>query len=165
MDTTAVCSDEGASIQIGVISDTHGLLRPEAVAALRGSERIIHAGDVGSPEILTALAGIAPLTAIRGNIDKSAWARKLPATEVVEVGRTSIYVIHDLGQLDLKPEAAGFKVVIYGHSHVPKVETRDGVLYFNPGSAGPRRFKLPITLGRLHIEGRDVRAGIVTISD
>lgn len=148
-----------------MISDTHGLLRSEAVAALRGSERIIHAGDVGSPEILTALAEIAPLTAIRGNIDKSAWARKLPATEVVEVGRTSIYVIHDLSQLDLKPEAAGFKVVIYGHSHVPKAETRDGVLYFNPGSAGPRRFKLPITLGRLHIEGRAVRAEIVTISD
>lgn len=148
-----------------MISDTHSLLRSEAVAALRGSERIIHAGDVGSPEILTALAEIAPLTAIRGNIDKSAWARKLPATEVVEVGRTSIYVIHDLSQLDLKPEAAGFKVVIYGHSHVPKAETRDGVLYFNPGSAGPRRFKLPITLGRLHIEGRAVRAEIVTISD
>ena len=148
-----------------MISDTHSLLRSEAVAALRGSERIIHAGDVGSPEILTALAEIAPLTAIRGNIDKSAWARKLPATEVVEVGRTSIYIIHDLSQLDLKPEAAGFKVVIYGHSHVPKAETRDGVLYFNPGSAGPRRFKLPITLGRLHIEGRAVRAEIVTISD
>lgn len=148
-----------------MISDTHSLLRSEAVAALRGSERIIHAGDVGSPEILTALAEIAPLTAIRGNIDKSAWARKLPATEVVEVGRTSIYVIHDLSQLDLKPEAAGFKVVIYGHSHVPKAETRDGVLYFNPGSAGPRRFKLPITLGRLHIEGRAVQAEIVTISD
>lgn len=153
------------SILIGVISDTHGLLRPEAVAALCGAERIIHAGDVGSPEILDQLRQIAPVTAIRGNVDKQAWARRLPQTEVLELPGVSIYVLHDLSQLDLKPEAAGFRVVIYGHSHVPKMETRRGVLYFNPGSAGPRRFKLPITVGRLYIEGENVRGEIVTISD
>ena len=134
-------------ITIGVISDTHGLLRPEAVKALHGADHIIHAGDVGDPEILDQLRAIAPLTAIRGNVDKSAWARKLPETEVVELGGISIYVLHDLAHLDLKPEASGFKAVISGHSHTPKQETRNGVLYFNPGSAGPRRFKLPICLG------------------
>jgi hypothetical protein len=153
------------SILIGVISDTHGLLRPEALAVLRGSEHIIHAGDVGAPEILDELSAIAPVTAIRGNVDKGAWARRLPETEVVDVGGVSIYVLHDLAQLDLKPEAAGFRVVIYGHSHVPKQETRGGVLYFNPGSAGPRRFKLPVTIGRLILEGGTVRAEIVNISD
>ena len=132
------------SILIGVISDTHGLLRAEALAALRGSEHIIHAGDVGAPEILDELSATAPVTAVRGNVDKGAWARKLPETEVVELGGISVYVLHDLAQLDLKPEAAGFKVVISGHSHVPKQETREGVLYFNPGSAGPRRFTLPV---------------------
>ena len=130
---------------------------------MQGSEQIIHAGDVGAPEILDELAAIAPLTAIRGNIDKAAWARKLPETEVVELAGTSIYVLHDLGQLDLKPEVAGFKVVISGHSHVPKQEMRDRVLYFNPGSAGPRRFKLPVTVGRLMIEGEKLRAEIVPI--
>ena len=119
-----------------MISDTHGLLRPEALAALQGSEHIIHAGDVGSPEILERLAAIAPVTAVRGNVDKDAWARKLPETEVVEFGGVSIYVLHDLAQLDLKPEAAGFEVVISGHSHVAKSERRNGVLFFNPGSAG-----------------------------
>lgn len=153
------------SILIGVISDTHGLLRPEALAPLRGSQHIIHAGDIGAPEILDELATIAPLTAIRGNIDKAAWARKLAATEIVEIGGISIYVLHDLAQLDLKPEAAGFDVVIFGHSHVPKQETRDGVLYFNPGSAGPRRFKLPVTVGRLTLEGGNVRGEIVPILD
>jgi uncharacterized protein len=151
-------------ILIGVISDTHGLLRPEALDALRGSERIIHAGDVGAPEILDELRAIAPVTAIRGNIDKGAWARRLPETEVVEVGGISIYVLHDLAQLDLKPDAAGFRVVIYGHSHVPKQEMRGGVLYFNPGSAGPSRFKLPVTVGRLIVEGGAVHAEIVNIS-
>lgn len=149
---------------IGVISDTHGLLRPEALAALRGSEHIIHAGDVGAPEILDELRAIAPVTAIRGNIDKGAWPRRLRETEVVEVGGISIYVLHDLAQLDLKPEAAGFRVVIYGHSHVPKQEMRGGVLYFNPGSAGPRRFKLPVTVGRLILEDGTLRAEIVNIS-
>src|SRR5581483_11631419 len=144
-------------IVIGIISDTHGLLRPEAVAALRGSQRIIHAGDVGKPEILEQLAEIAPVTAVRGNIDTGPWARKLPDAEVVELSGVSIYVLHDLSRIDLKPGAAGFKVVICGHTHVPKQEMREGVLYFNPGSAGPRRFKLPICLGRLIIQGESMR--------
>jgi putative phosphoesterase len=139
------------------------LLRPEALEALRGSQHIIHAGDVGAPEILDELATIAPVTAIRGNVDKAAWARRLPETEAVEIGGVLIYVLHDLKQLDLKPEAAGFKVVISGHSHVPRQETRDAVLYFNPGSAGPRRFKLPVTVGRLTIESRIVRPEIAQI--
>ena len=120
---------------------------------------------MGAPEILEELATIAPLTAIRGNIDKAAWARKLSETEVVELSGISIYVLHDLAQLDLKPEAAGFRVVISGHSHVPKQETRGGVLYFNPGSAGPRRFKLPVTVGRLIVESGNVRGEITSILD
>ncbi len=152
------------SILIGVISDTHGLLRPEAVQALRGAHHIIHAGDVGAPEILEKLVALAPVTAIRGNIDKAPWARTLPATEVVEIGGCSMYVLHDLAALDLKPQAAGFRVVIYGHSHVPKQETRDGVLYFNPGSAGPRRFKLPVTVGRLILESSSLRGEIIEIA-
>jgi hypothetical protein len=152
-------------ILIGVISDTHGVLRPEALDALGGSEHIIHAGDVGKPEILDQLAEIAPVTAVRGNIDKGTWARTLPEAQVVELSGISIYVLHDLGRLDLKPQAAGFKVVIFGHSHVPKQEMRDGVLYFNPGSAGPRRFKLPITVGRLISEGESVRGEIIRIAE
>ena len=141
------------------------MLRPEAMAALRGAEHIVHAGDVGKPEILQRLAQIAPVTAVRGNIDKGTWALKLPETQVVELSGISIYVLHDLGRLDLKPQAAGFKVVISGHSHVPKQELRDGVLYFNPGSAGPRRFKLPITVGRLVCEAEGVRAEIIRIAE
>jgi putative phosphoesterase len=148
---------------IGVISDTHGLLRPEAVEALRGSDRILHAGDVGTPEILQGLAKIAPLIAIRGNVDTAPWARSLPATEVIEAGGISIYMLHDLAQLDLKPEAAGFRVVVYGHSHQPKIEEKNGVLYFNPGSAGPRRFHLPVSVGRLMVEGGKVRAELVEL--
>jgi len=152
-----------ASLLIGVISDTHGLLRPEALEALRGSTRIIHAGDVGSPEILETLSAIAPVTAVRGNVDEGAWARKLPETQVLELGGVFIYVLHDLAQLDLKPDAAGFSAVISGHSHVPKQETRDGVLYFNPGSAGPRRFRLPVSVGRLIVESGTVRGELVTL--
>jgi uncharacterized protein len=152
------------SILIGVISDTHGLLRPEAIEALRGSEHIIHAGDVGSPEILEKLSRIAPVIAVRGNIDKAAWSRRLPETQVLESGGVSIFVLHDLAQLDLKPKAAGFSVVVSGHSHVPKHQTRDGVLYFNPGSAGPRRFKLPVSLGRLVLEAGSVRGELVQLS-
>ena len=151
------------SILIGVISDTHGLLRPEAIEALRGSEHIIHAGDVGSPEILEKLSRIAPVIAVRGNIDKEAWSRRIPETQVLEVGGVSIYVLHDLAQLDLKPKAAGFSVVVSGHTHVPKQETRDGVLYFNPGSAGPRRFKLPVSLGRLVLEAGSVSGELVQL--
>jgi hypothetical protein len=138
-------------ITLGVISDTHGLLRPEAVAALQGADRILHAGDVGAAEILDALAKIAPLTAVRGNVDTAPWARSLPETEVIEVGGVSIYIIHNIDQLDLKPEAAGFEVVIYGHSHQPKSEEKNGVLFFNPGSAGPRRFNKPVSVGKLKI--------------
>jgi len=133
------------------------------VQALCGSERIIHAGDVGDPKILEELGTIAPLTAIRGNIDRDAWARELPETEAVEVAGVCIYVLHDLARLDVRPAVAGFRVVVSGHSHVPKQETRGGVLYFNPGSAGPRRFRLPITIGRLVVERGEVRGEIVTI--
>jgi uncharacterized protein len=148
---------------VGVISDTHGLLRAEAVEALRGSRLILHAGDVGRPEILEELAAIAPVRAVRGNVDKGGWARKLSVTEVVEVGGSHIYVLHNLKELDLSPHAAGFAAVISGHSHQPSQELRNGVLYFNPGSAGPRRFRLPVTLGRLHIANGRVRGEIVSL--
>jgi uncharacterized protein len=148
---------------LGVISDTHGLLRPEAVAALQGVERIVHAGDIGGPEVLTALARIAPVSAVRGNNDRDAWAKAIPETDVVEVGDVSLYVLHDLHELDLDPRAAGFAAVIAGHSHQPKLEERDGVLFLNPGSAGPRRFKLPISLARLTVTGPRVRAELVTL--
>jgi putative phosphoesterase len=150
-------------ITLGVISDTHGLLRPEAVEALRGSDRILHAGDIGAPDILEALAKIAPVTAVRGNVDTAIWARALPETEIVEAGGVSIYMLHDRGRLDLRPEAAGFRVIIYGHSHQPKIEEENGVLYFNPGSAGPRRFHLPVSLGRLTIETEKVQAELVEL--
>ena len=150
-------------VTLGVISDTHGLLRPEVVEALRGSRRILHAGDIGAPEILEALAKIAPVTAVRGNVDTASWARALPETEVVETGGVLIYMLHDRGQLDLKPEAAGFRVVVYGHSHQPKIEEKNGVLYFNPGSAGPRRFRLPVSVGRLKIKAGKVEAELVEL--
>jgi uncharacterized protein len=148
---------------IGVISDTHGLLREQALAALEGSDHIIHAGDIGAPEILDKLAKIAPVTAVRGNVDRAAWARKIPETEVLEVGGTAIYVLHKLEDLDLKPESASFNVVVSGHSHVPKKEVKNGVLYFNPGSAGPQRFHLPVTLGRLVVRNGKVKAEIVEL--
>jgi uncharacterized protein len=148
---------------LGVISDTHGLLRPEAIEALRGSAHILHAGDVGEPEILERLREIAPVTAVRGNVDQGAWASALPRTEVVEFEGVSIYVLHILQELDLKPEAAGFGVVVYGHSHKPALEVRNGVLFFNPGSAGPRRFKLPVTVGKLFVKGGKVRGEIVNL--
>ena len=148
---------------IGVISDTHGLLRPEAIAALRGSDHIIHAGDIGDPAILGELAEIAPVTAVRGNVDRGAWAKKIPATEVIEAGGVSVYVLHILQQLDLKPEAAGFAVVVSGHSHIPKQETKNGVLYFNPGSAGPQRFRLPVSVGKLAVRAGRVAGEIVEL--
>jgi putative phosphoesterase len=148
---------------IGVISDTHGLLRPEALAALQGSDYIIHAGDIGDPQILDKLVAIAPLTAVRGNVDHGAWTRKIPATNVLEIGEISIYVLHNLQELDLKPEAAKFAVVVYGHSHVPKQEVKNGVLYFNPGSAGPRRFKLPVSVGHLTIDDGKIDAKILLL--
>lgn len=134
-------------MRIGVISDTHGLLRPEALATLAGVDRILHAGDVGDPKILDALGAIAPLTAIRGNIDTKGRCAELPATEFVDLGGTTFYMLHDRNQLDLNPPAAGISVVVSGHSHKPSIENRDGVLYLNPGSAGPRRFSLPVTVG------------------
>jgi uncharacterized protein len=148
---------------VGVISDTHGLLRPEAVAALRGVDRIVHAGDIGAPEVLSALGELAPVTAVRGNNDKGPWARAIAETEVVDAGGVLIYVIHDVAQLDVDPAAGGFGVVVAGHSHVPRNELQGGVLWFNPGSAGPRRFKLPIALGRLTIEAGRARGEIVTL--
>jgi uncharacterized protein len=150
-------------MNIGVISDTHGLLRPEALELLRGSEHIIHAGDIGAPEIIPALEQIAPVTAIRGNIDVQPWAKRFPETEVLELGGLHIYIIHNVKELDLNPKAAGFAAVISGHSHKPALETKNGVLYFNPGSAGPRRFKLPISVGRLKITNKSVGGEIANI--
>jgi len=149
---------------VGVISDTHGLLRPEAVSALHDSDLIIHAGDVGDPHILRELEKIAPVRAVRGNIDTAPWARELPEFEVVEAGEATIYVLHDRNQLDLKPAASGFSAVISGHSHKPAQETVDGVLYFNPGSAGPRRFWLPISVGQLRVVGKRIEASLITLS-
>src|SRR5262249_9921073 len=135
--------------KIGVISDTHGLLRAEAVAALHGSDLIIHAGDVGNPAILVELRKIAPVVAVRGNVDRDAWAHCLPQTNTIDVGGIRLYILHILDELALDPAAAGIHAVISGHTHQPKMETKNGVLYFNPGSAGPRRFTLPVTIGRL----------------
>jgi putative phosphoesterase len=151
-------------MKIGIISDTHGLLRPEAVKLLRGSEHIIHAGDIGSAEIIPALEKIAPVTAIRGNVDTQPWARRFAETEVVELEGLHIYVIHNANALDLNPKAAGFTAVISGHSHQPKQEMKEGVLYFNPGSAGPRRFRLPISVGRLEITEGNLHAEIVPMA-
>jgi uncharacterized protein len=134
-----------------VISDTHGLLREEALRALRGVDLIIHAGDVGKREILTALEGLAPVVAIRGNVDIDPWTLELPVTAVAEADSALIYVIHNLQEMDIKPAAAGFHIVVSGHTHKPQGEERDGVLYLNPGSAGPRRFQLPVTVARLDL--------------
>lgn len=151
------------NLVIGIISDTHGLLRPEALTALRGSAFIVHAGDVGNPEILERLNVLAPVTAVRGNLDRDAWPESLPETQVLEAGEVSIYILHDLQQLDLKPEAAGFRAVIHGHSHKPRQEMKNSVLYFNPGSAGPRRFQLPVTVGRLIVRGTELTSEIIPL--
>lgn len=149
---------------IGVISDTHGLLRPQAIAALKGADMILHAGDVGNSRILAELGTIAPVIAVRGNIDKGEWAQELPEWEVVEVGAVSIYMLHDANALDLKPEAAGFRVVISGHSHQPSAREHKGVLYLNPGSAGARRFSLPVSLAHLKIKGARVEAQLIQLA-
>jgi uncharacterized protein len=149
---------------VGVVSDTHGLLRPEVVRALRGVERIVHAGDVGSASVLEQLGAVAPVVAVRGNNDRGAWAARLPATEVVEFDGALLYLIHDLAELDLDPAVAGFHVVVSGHSHRPKIERRDGVLYLNPGSIGPRRFTLPVAFARLRVRGCQVGAEIEELS-
>jgi putative phosphoesterase len=148
---------------VGVISDTHGLLRPQALEALRGSAHILHAGDIGDPDILGLLKTVAPVIAVRGNVDGEGWARQIPQTQVFEIEGVSIYMLHILAELDLKPEAAGFGAVVYGHSHQPSQSVKGGVLYFNPGSAGPRRFKLPVTVGKLVIENGFVRGEIITL--
>jgi hypothetical protein len=147
---------------IGVISDTHGLLRAEALGALRGCDAIVHAGDIGKREVLEQLAELAPLTAIRGNVDT--WATDLPDTAVLTLGRKRFYVIHNVKELELDPRAAGFAAVISGHSHMPKSETRDGVLYLNPGSAGPRRFKLPVAVAKIRVREGNVEAELVTLA-
>lgn len=144
------------SSRVGVISDTHGLMRPEAIEYLRGSDVIVHAGDIGKPDIMTALAALAPVHAIRGNVDRGEWARAYPERERVTIAGTSLYLIHDVNTLEIDPQVEGIRVVVSGHSHRPSAETRDGILFFNPGSAGPRRFRLPISLGRLWIDGGDV---------
>ena len=148
---------------MGVISDTHGLVRPEALRALRGSQRIVHAGDVGGPEVLAALRRIAPVTAVRGNNDRGTWARALPAAREVRIGGARLYLLHDVHALDVDPAEAGFQVVIAGHSHQPRLERLQGVLYFNPGAAGPRRFSLPLSVGRLFIRDGRVRGRIVPL--
>jgi uncharacterized protein len=140
-------------------------LRPEALAALRGSDYVIHAGDIGNPQILEKLAVIAPVTAVRGNVDHGEWTQKIPATNILEVGDISIYVLHILQELDLKPEVAKFAAVVCGHSHIPKQELKQGVLYFNPGSAGPRRFNLPVTVGRLILSDGKVESEVVKLED
>jgi putative phosphoesterase len=149
---------------VGVISDTHGLLRSQAIEALRGSELIVHAGDVGAPDILDTLRTIAPVAAVRGNVDTAVWATALPPTDVVSAGGVALYLLHDRAALDLDPAAAGFAAVIFGHTHRPGAELRHGVLYLNPGSAGPRRFSLPVTVARLTIEGGRLTPEIVALA-
>ena len=151
-------------MRVGIISDTHGLLRPEALKALAGVDHILHAGDVGDAEILSALGEIAPLTAIRGNIDRSGSCATMPATEIVELAGVTFYLLHDLHELDLDPATAGISVVVSGHSHKPLIEERRGVIYLNPGSAGPRRFSLPITMGFVILGDASPRAEIILLS-
>jgi putative phosphoesterase len=148
---------------VGVISDTHGLMRPEALAALAGVGRIVHAGDVGNPEVLDALAAVAPVAAIRGNIDTGSWAASLPETRTVEAAGVRLFVIHSLADLAFDPAEAGFHAVVSGHSHRASIERTNGVWFLNPGSAGPRRFRLPVTVARLTVEGGAIHPEIVTL--
>ena len=152
-----------SEVLVGIISDTHGLVRPEAVRALKGSELLIHAGDIGNPQVIEQLHEIAPTFVVRGNNDRGAWAAGLPVTQVVEVGELLSYVLHEISQLDVDPAIAGFAAVVSGHSHQPSIQFRDGVLYLNPGSAGPRRFSLPVTVARVHVSGRQMRPEIVEL--
>lgn len=155
---------EAAGKLIGIISDTHGLVRPQAIQALAGVDMILHAGDIGSREVLDTLNEIAPVVAVRGNNDKGEWAHSISDWEVVEVGNISIYMLHDVKEIDISPSGGGFHVVVSGHSHKPSVEERRGVLYINPGSAGPRRFTLPVSLAHLHVIGDDFRAKLIELS-
>ncbi|RZI77637.1 MAG: metallophosphoesterase [Variovorax sp.] len=149
--------------RIGLISDTHGLLRPEALAFLQGCDHIVHGGDIGGPGILAQLAAIAPLTAVRGNNDRDAWADAVPETDLVQVGGVFLYALHDIAELDIDAASAGVQVVVTGHSHKPSIDRRDGVLYVNPGSAGPRRFSLPISVGELIVDGDILTPRIVEL--
>jgi len=151
------------TLRVGLISDTHGFLRPQASGFLRGCSHIIHGGDIGSWNVLQELSAIAPTTAVRGNNDKGSWAETLPETALVRFGEIFAYVIHDLAQLDIKPPGAGVSIVVSGHSHKPLIQERNGVLYINPGSAGPRRFKLPVALAELDIAGKSVKSRIVEL--
>ena len=149
---------------IGIISDTHGLIRPEAIQALQGVDHILHAGDIGNPKVMEELRQIAPVTAVRGNVDCEAWSQAIQKTAIAEIDDRFFYVLHDLQTLDLDPAAAGFSAVIYGHSHEARQFTQNGVLYFNPGSAGPRRFHLPATIGCLHIDGAHIYGEIIPLA-
>jgi putative phosphoesterase len=151
------------ALRVGLISDTHGLLRPEAKRFASDCDYLIHGGDIGSPDILEELAAFAPLTAVKGNNDGQAWAAHLPATEMIRIGGLFVYVIHDVAELDIEPQAAGVRVIVSGHSHKPSVKEREGVLYVNPGSCGPQRFKLPICVGELLVQGGDVRARTIEL--
>lgn len=162
--TRPVARSRGGHVRVGVISDTHGLLRPETLRALRGSDLIVHAGDVGNAEVIDRLRHVAPTFAVRGNNDKGAWAAKLLPTASIRVGGIRLYVLHELSRLDLDPVGKGIAVVVSGHSHRPSIERRDGIVYLNPGSAGPRRFTLPISIARLDVVGEQVRARIVTLT-
>ena len=154
-----------SDLLVGVISDTHGLLRPQALDALRGCDLIIHAGDVGRPDVLPPLRALAPLHVVRGNVDYGDWAERLPATARVDAAGQAFHVLHNIAELALDPAAAGLAAVVYGHSHKPSIETRDGVLWLNPGSAGPRRFSLPITLARVRVAGGKLAPEIVTLAE
>jgi uncharacterized protein len=149
--------------RLGIISDTHGLLRPEAAAFLQGCDRIVHGGDIGTTEVLTRLSTIAPVTAVRGNNDKGAWAEAIPETELFEFSGIRVYAIHDLSRLNIDPSAAGIQVVVSGHSHKPLIQQRDGVVFINPGSAGPRRFKLPISVAEILVESGVISSRIVEL--
>ncbi|KPK34487.1 MAG: phosphodiesterase [Nitrospira bacterium SG8_35_1] len=151
-------------ITLGLISDTHGLLRDEAVDALQDSDLIIHAGDIGALSVIDQLGAIADVVAVRGNMDRDEVAGKFPLTETVQVNEVLLYAIHDLGRLDLDPGVSGIAVVIFGHSHEPVIQKQDGILYVNPGSAGPRRFRLPVSLGKLHISGKTLNAELITLT-
>lgn len=150
-------------MRIGVISDTHGLLRPEALAQLQGSDHIIHGGDIGNPGILDQLAAIAPLTVVRGNNDNASWAQHIPATARLDLGGVTIYVVHNIATLDIDLVAAGIQVVISGHSHCPTKQLRSGILYLNPGSAGPRRFKLPVSVAEILVDSPSVTARVIEL--
>ena len=149
--------------KIGVISDTHGLVRKSVLKSFKGVDLIVHAGDVGEPKVLDTLQTVAKVHPVRGNVDVGKWTNNLPLTEVVEVGQVYLYVLHDLGSLELDPAAAGFNAVISGHSHIPKIEKRDDILYLNPGSAGPKRFDYPISIAFLYIKGTSIEAEIVEL--